>query len=73
MKAEYRPEDKLEYISYIFCYVDDILCIHHDPDNVLNKLNKYMLLKPGSIRNFDMCWGTKLGSCNYTMASGLGP
>ena len=41
------PEDKLEYYSYILYYVDDILCIHHDPDNVLNKLNGYAPLKPG--------------------------
>ena len=36
IKPEYRPEEKLEYYSYIFCFVDDILCIHHDPDIVLN-------------------------------------
>ena len=27
MKAEYRPEDKLEYYSYFLWYVYDILCI----------------------------------------------
>ena len=43
MKPEYRPEDKLEYYSYILCYMDDILCIHHDPDDVLNKLNGCVL------------------------------
>ena len=36
IKAEYRPEDKFEY----YTYVDDILCIHLDPDDVLNKLNR---------------------------------
>ena len=41
MKAQYRPEDKLQYYSYILCYANDILCIH-DPDDVLNKLNGYM-------------------------------
>ena len=39
IKAEYRPEDKLEYYPYILHYVDDILCTHHYPDDVLNKLN----------------------------------
>ena len=39
MKAEYRPEDELKYYSYILCYVDDILCIHHDLKDVLNKLS----------------------------------
>ena len=56
MKAEYRPEDKLEYYSYILCYVDDILCIHHDPDDVLNKLNGYMPLQPSSVRNPISIW-----------------
>ena len=39
MKALCRPEETLEYCSYILCYVDDILFIHQDPDDVLNKLN----------------------------------
>ena len=60
MKAQYWPEDKLEYCSYMLCNVDDILCIHHDPDDVLNKLNGYMLLKPGSVGSPDMYLGTKL-------------
>ena len=60
MKAQFRPEDKLEYYSYILCYVDDILCIHHDQDDVLNKLNVYVPLKPGSVESPDMYLGTKL-------------
>ena len=43
MKPPNRPEDKLEYYSYILCNTDDILCIHHDPDGVLNKLNGCVL------------------------------
>ena len=54
IKSEHRPEDNLEYYSYILCYVDDILCIHHDPDDVLNKLNEYVSLKPGSFGSPDM-------------------
>ena len=60
MKTETRSEDKLEYYLYIICYVDDILCIHHDPDTVLNKLNRYVPLKPGSIGSPDMYLGMKL-------------
>ena len=59
MKAEYRLEEKLQYYSYALCYVDDILCIHHNSGDALNKLIRYMLLKPGSF-----------GS--HIMASGLG-
>ena len=47
MMPEFRLECKLQYYSYNLNYVDDILCIHHDPDDVLNKLNKYVSLKPG--------------------------
>ncbi len=30
-------------------YVDDILCIHEDPNGVLKLLNKYFPLKPDSV------------------------
>ena len=60
MKAQHRPEDKLEFYSYILFYVDDILCIHNDPDDILNILNGYVPLKPGSVRSPDMYLGTKL-------------
>ncbi len=35
-KAETRPADNFRHYAYILCYVDDILCIHHDPMSVLN-------------------------------------
>ena len=35
LKSEIRPEDGVKYYSYILCYVDDILCIHHNADSVL--------------------------------------
>ena len=60
MKAEYRTEDKLENYSFILCYVDDILCIHNDPDYVLNKLNGYVMLKHCSVRSPNIYLGTKL-------------
>ena len=72
MKADYRPEDKLEYYSYILCYMDDILSIHHDPDDALNKLNGYVQLKPGSVRSPNVYLGTNLSAWNCIMASGLG-
>ena len=60
MIAKYRLEDKFEYYLYILCYMYDILCIHHDPDDVLDKLNKYMPLKPSSVRSLDMYLDRKL-------------
>ena len=37
-KAETRPDTGKRYYAYILCYVDDILCIHHDPMTVLNRI-----------------------------------
>ncbi len=30
LKAMIRPKDNVHYYAYILCYVDDILCTHHD-------------------------------------------
>ena len=34
LKPEIRPEDRSQCYSSILCYVDDILCIHHNADNM---------------------------------------
>ena len=60
MKPDFRPEDKLEYYTYIIHSVDDILCIHHEPAGVLNKLNGYVLLKLGSVGSLKTYLCTKL-------------
>ena len=52
--------DKFEYYSYILCYMDDVVCIHNDPDDVLNKLNCFVLLKYCLVGSSDMYLGTKL-------------
>ncbi len=41
-------------------YVDDILCIHDDPDSILTQIDKYFLLKPDSIGESDVNLGAKL-------------
>jgi hypothetical protein len=38
-KAETRPDDNFSYYAYILCYADDILCVHHNPMPVLDKIN----------------------------------
>ena len=40
LKPELRPEDGAKYYPYILCYVDDILCIHHNADSVLKSITK---------------------------------
>jgi acyl-CoA thioesterase len=41
IKAETRPDDGVLYWAYILIYVDDILCVHHDPGAPLAKLDEY--------------------------------
>jgi hypothetical protein len=76
LKAVTRPEDNVCYYAYILCYVDDILCIHHDPMSVMDEINKYLLLKPSSVGNPDIYLGAKLKETrlpNGVMVWGLSP
>ena len=61
LKPELRLSNGSEYYSYILCYVDDILCIRHDSMAVLNKLEKYFKLNPGSTGDPDMYLGPNFG------------
>jgi hypothetical protein len=49
MKEETRPDDGVKYCAYILMYVDDILCVHHDPGTSLAHIDKYFKMKPESI------------------------
>ena len=60
LKATTRPDNGTHYYAYILCYVDDILCIHHDAMLVLNKINEYLPLKPDSVGDPDIYLGAKL-------------
>jgi hypothetical protein len=60
LKAVTRPEGNFHYYPCIICYVDDILCIHHDPMTVMNEINGYLPLKPSSVGNLDIYLGAKL-------------
>jgi hypothetical protein len=39
MKADTRPDGGGLYWAYILIYVDDILCVYHDPGTPLVKLD----------------------------------
>jgi len=58
-KAEVDPHG-MEYYSYILCYVDDILVIHHDAMTTMTKIDKYFTMKPSSIGDPDIYLGAKL-------------
>jgi len=63
-KAAVRPDDGYEYYSYILCYVDDILVIHHDSMSVLKRIDTYFKLKPSSIGDPDVYLGAKVTKMN---------
>jgi hypothetical protein len=76
LKAVTRPEDNVHYYAYNLCYVDDILCIHHDPISVMNEINGYLPLKPSSVGDPNIYLGAKLKQTrlpNGVMAWGLSP
>jgi hypothetical protein len=60
MKAETYPDDDVFYLAYILIYVDDILCVHHDPGYPLSKLDGYFKMKEGSIQVPTFYLSTKL-------------
>jgi hypothetical protein len=60
MKAETRPDDGVSYLAYILIYVDDILCVHHDPGSPLVKLDEYFKMKEGYIQVPTFYLGAKL-------------
>jgi hypothetical protein len=60
MKAETRPDEGVLYWAYILIYVDDILCVHHDPCSPLAKLDGYFKMKEGSIQVPTFYLGAKL-------------
>ena len=75
-KPQTRPDDHFDYYSYILCYVDDILCIHHDAMTIMNKLNGRFRMKDGSVGDPDIYLGTKLKQArlaNGIRAWGMSP
>jgi hypothetical protein len=67
LKAMTKPEDNVHYYAYILCYVDEILCIHHDPMSVMKKINGYLPLKPSSVGDLDIFLGAKLKETQHPM------
>ena len=67
--AEVRPDDDFEYYSYIICYVDDKLVIHHESLSILKRIDSYFKLKPASISDPDIYLGAKV--TNMNLANGI--
>jgi hypothetical protein len=60
MKRQISPDDGFEYWAYILIYVNDILCMHHNPGDELVRLDKYFKMKDGSIQVLTFYLGAKL-------------
>ena len=64
------------YYSYILCYVDDLLVVHHNPKTIMDKINSFLPLKPDSVGPPEMYLGAKLKKKKFqdgTSAWGLSP
>ena len=59
MKPMVRLSDGAEYYTYILLYIDDILCIHHNAESVPTKVDKYFKLKPDSVGELDIYFGSQ--------------
>jgi len=53
-KTFVRPDDGFKYCAYILLYVDDFLCIHHNAESALYKIDKYFSMKKGSLKDTDI-------------------
>ena len=54
------PEDNFSYYSYILLYVDDCLCICHDAEAEIHKIDKFFTMKKGSIGDPDVYLGARV-------------
>ena len=57
------------YYSYLIIYVDDVLCIHHNPNETMEKIQAVYRLKQG-IENPNMYLGTDMKQWSYTENDG---
>ena len=78
LKPEIRPEDGEMCYSYLLCFVDNNLCIHHYADSMLEWLHKSFPLKTGfgnpyvylgaklcKIRLHNRVWAWAMSSIKY--------
>ncbi len=59
MRPAVKP-DGFEYYEYILCYVDDVLCMSHDPMKSVKRIQEDFKLKDDKIEPPDVCLGATL-------------
>ena len=75
-KAQVRPNDGFEYYEYVLLYVDDSLGISHDAMDALDQMDKFFMMRKGSIGDPDIYLGAKLCKVqldNDVFAWGMSP
>ena len=53
-KDQVRPNNGFEYYEYVLLYVDDSLAISHDAMDALDRMDKFFMIKKGSIGDPDI-------------------
>lgn len=56
--------DGFQFYEMVLCYVDDILCISHDPEATLRSLTGVFKLKDDKVEEPEMYLGAQLGKMN---------
>ena len=67
-RVETRP-DGSAYYSYLVVYVDDVLCVHHSPNMVMDRLGTLFRLKDG-VSEPSMYLGTDVKKWDYQRNDG---
>ena len=55
-----RPDDNVPYCTYVLLYVDDCMATSHNATAILQEIDKFFQMKPGSISDPDIYNGGKL-------------
>ena len=64
-----KKPDGSKYYSYLIIYVDDVLCIHHNPKITMDAISGKYRLKSG-IKDPKMYLGTDIRKWNYANPEG---
>ena len=59
MRPKVKPNGD-KYWEYVLCYVDDILCVSHEPQTVMDYLASKYTLKKGSVKEPDAYLGAEV-------------
>ena len=60
-----RTDDGFNYYADVLVYVDDVMVIYHDADNMIRRIDLYFNLKPSSIGDPDIYLESKLKKMRF--------